>query len=471
MTVIRACDLFCGAGGTSTGTVKACERLGLKLKLLAINHWNIAIDTHLANHPFAEHLCESLDNVDPRKLVTGGRLHLLTASPECTHHSNARGGMPVQDQSRATAWHVLRWAEALRIDNILIENVKEFQSWGPLGSNGRPLKTRKGDTYRAFINALQSLGYKTEARILNAADYGDATARERLFIMAKKGRGEIRWPEPTHSKTGEATLFGKTKQWRPAREIIDWSIPGQSIFTRKRPLKDSTMRRIVAGICKFGGEQIEPFLVMMYGTNDARSVERPLPTVTAGGNHIGVCEPFLVRYQGDHKGQNDGERRTHSLEQPLPVQDTSNRYGLCQPFIVTLNHGGKDLRSYSLDNPMPTVTTIDAWGVVEPFLMKYYGTGTSKSIDDPIDTITAKDRFGLVIPEMHGYRLDIRFRMLQPHELARAMSFPDAYKFAGNREEKVRQIGNAVAVETAAALTGSILRQYAASNIEGYVAA
>ncbi len=163
---ILAADLFCGAGGTSTGLLLAAERLGLNVDLMAINHWEVAIATHSANHPHAVHLCESLDGVDPRKVVPGGRLDLLMASPECTHHSKARGGKPRSDQSRASAWHVLRWAEALHVENILIENVEEFKTWCPLGENGQPIERLKGKTYLAFLAALRSLGYHVSVRVL-----------------------------------------------------------------------------------------------------------------------------------------------------------------------------------------------------------------------------------------------------------------------------------------------------------------
>ena len=480
MKTIKAADLFCGAGGTSTGLVFACEEIGAKLDLIAINHWEVAIETHSKNHPEAKHLCESLDSVDPRKVVPDGHLHLLVASPECTHHSLARGGKPMSDQSRASGWHILRWAEALRIDNILIENVREYESWGPLGANGRPLKSKRGETFRAFLDALRSLNYSVDYRILNAADYGDPTTRERLFIMARRGRKAITWPAPTHTRDGEPTLFGDaTQRWRAAREIIDWNIPGESIFARKRPLAPATIERIKAGLRKFGGAKAEPFLVVLRNHGNARSVDEPLPTVTAGGQHFGLCEPFLIGAGGPsgsgkprsvneplgtvltenhtalvqpfilHLNRNGDPAR--SVEQPLAtVTAQSADFGVVQPFIVPLNHGKGDQRAYSIDRPMPTVTTLDAWGMVEPFLVEYYGTGGARSVDDPVATITAKDRFGLV--EVDGVALDIRFRMLQPHELARAMSFPDGYEFAGTRDQKVKQIGNAVPRRLAQAL-------------------
>ena len=497
--MIRAADLFCGAGGTTTGLLHACNDLGFRLELTAVNHWPLAIQTHMANHPWARHLCTSLtaidlgetglfpsiDAVDPRKAVPGGKLDVLVASPECTHHSNARGGKPRSDQSRSTPWCILRWADALHPGVILIENVPEFRTWGPLGSKGKPLKSRRGDTYRAFLTALDSLGYRVEDRVLNAADYGDATTRKRLFIQAVRGRRAVTWPEPTHAKAGAGGL----EPWRPARDIIDWRLPGRSIFGRKRPLAANTLRRIATGIKKFWGPLAEPFLVMLYGTNDARSVERPLPTVTAGGGHIGLAEPFLVRYQGGP----DSAQRVHSCDEPLPVQDTSNRYGVCEafllgqqscaaprgvdnpaptiatkgaislvePFITSFAHTHKEgPRNYGVDRPLPTQTGTRTFGgghLVEPFLTKFYGTGGAVPVGDPLGTVTTKERFALVEPgvvELDGerYALDIRFRMLQPHELAAAMSFPDAYAFAGTKDQKVKQIGNAVAVRTARAL-------------------
>ncbi|MHB1865606.1 MAG: DNA cytosine methyltransferase [Candidatus Saccharimonadales bacterium] len=190
--VIQAADLFCGAGGTSQGLLMAANDMGAGLELVAVNHSNIAIETHSMNHAYAKHLCTGLDNVDPRQLVPGGHLHILCASPECTHHSKARGGKPMSDQSRASAWHILRFAEALYIDNIICENVGEFLHWGPLSKSGRPLKSKKGQLFEQFINSLKALGYKVEWRLLNCADYGDPTTRERLFILARRGNKKIR---------------------------------------------------------------------------------------------------------------------------------------------------------------------------------------------------------------------------------------------------------------------------------------
>jgi DNA (cytosine-5)-methyltransferase 1 len=490
MRTIIAADLFCGAGGTSSGLYKAAHQLGCDVHLLAINHWQIAIATHSANHPDAEHRCENLDNVDPRKAVPDGYLDLLVASPECTHHSRARGGRPISDQSRASAWHILRWAEALYIENILIENVPEFRTWGPIGKNDQPVQSLKGKTYLAFLEALRSLGYNVDARVINTANYGDPTTRNRLFIMARR-ENPVVWPEPTHSKDGGGFGFlAKTSRWKPACDIIDWTIPGESIFTRKKPLSPNTLRRIEAGLKKYCGlpfilgqqscaaprtvdepvptvagagaiSLVEPFLIMLNGTKEsvlgatAKSIDDPVPTITSV-RHIGLVEPFLVEYHGSSY---PGGERTHSIHDPMPTVATSNQFGLCEPFIVALNHGKDVSRTYPISEPMKAITSVDAWGLVEPFIVKYNSTGGPASINDPLDTVTAKDRFGLVVPLSDGKEalLDIRFRMLQPHELAAAMSFPKDYQFSGNREQKVKQIGNAVPVNTAAALCKALL--------------
>ncbi len=529
--MIFAADLFCGAGGTSTGFIEAAKELGLKVELVAINHWTMAIATHKLNHPEVRHFNSDLSELDPRKIVPGGVLELLIASPECTHFSRARGGRPMSKQSRASVKYVLRWVTALDVKDVLIENVPEFLDWGPLHRQGtkagQPIKNRKGEYFHRFIRKMREHGYQVKWQILNAADYGDPTTRKRLFIIARKDR-EIHFPEPTHRQKAE-DLFGKNATWRPAREIIDWSIKGESIFKRKRPLSPNTMRRIAAGLKKFGGKAfiigqqskaaardvdepiptvagrgaiafVEPFLVTTEHSNahgkQIRSTNEPIQTITGRGQ-FGLVQPFLVEYQGGK----EGDKRTRSLNEPLPTQDTHNRFGLVEPFIMAVNHGKDDKRSYSLNQPMPTVTSVDAWaliepfivmlngtkddqlnrsqrpvsepmptvtgsghfGLVEPFLVEYYGTGTVASIDEPLKTQTGKDRFGLVEPIMEDkegrrYYMDILFRMLKPHELAAAMSFPKDYRFEGNREQVVKQIGNAVPVQLAKALCMELLK-------------
>jgi DNA (cytosine-5)-methyltransferase 1 len=434
-------DLFCGAGGSSMGLILAAKAHGIQLNLVAINHWRIAVDTHSRNHPWAQHLCADLSTVDPNKAIPGGRLDLLIASPECTHHSVARGGRPCSDQSRASVWHVLHWVERLWVERVLIENVREFEGWGPLGDDGRPDKARKGETFMAFVGALKSLGYAVEWKVLNAADYGDATCRRRLFIQAARD-GNITWPAATHAG-----------RWRPAREIIDWGLKGQSIFRRKKPLAARTFDRIEAGLRKFGGE---PFIAVLRGTKLSQSgawakpITEPLGTISAGGIHAALCEPFLVEY---HAGKGRHDNRVRSVDMPIPTATTENRFGLCEPFILQVAHAGGD-RIRSIEEPLPTIPAghRGELALCRPFLTKYFGTAKAKSVEEPLDTVTSKDRFALVEP----MGMDIFFRMLQPHELAAAMGF-ESYVFSGTKTDQVRQIGNAVAVRTAQALCGSIL--------------
>lgn len=536
MKRITAADLFCGAGGTSTGLLRACQAMGLECDLIAVNHWPVAIDTHSANHPYAKHLCESLENIDPRKLVPSGRLNLLVASPECTHHANARGGKPMSDQSRATAWCILRWAEALYIENIIIENVPEFRTWGPLGASGRPLKKLRGQLYVQFLSSLKALGYAVEDNILNAADYGDPTTRKRLFIIARRGGRRVVWPVATHAPAAKlkklGLMFGNLQPWRPAREVIDWSLQGKSIFHRKKPLARKTLERIYAGLTKFGGPGAGPFLLVLRRHMDAQSLNDPVPALTAGGNHVGLVEPFLVNMKGKSKAS--------GIEQPAPTQTTREHLYLAEPEAFILPHRmfdqghpdsidaplrtivgkngrhirvcepvlvpffgereGQEPRAHSVDAPLPAVTGQGAGAVVDAVLVdvnhgddpgekngharraqsieqpvngitaarrgkglaecivKYYGTAKAQSTRQPLATVTAKDRFALVETEQGTFGLDIRLRMLEPHELAAAMSFPKGYKFSGRRKEEiVKQIGNAVPVMTAQALATAVL--------------
>lgn len=422
--VIHAADLFCGAGGSSTAFVRACDELGLRRKLVAVNHWPLAIETHRENHPDVRHVCDTLEKVDPTQLVPGGRLNLLIASPPCTHHSRARGGRPRADQSRSSAWRIVDWASLLYIDSILIENVPEFESWGPLGVDGQPLKSRRGATYAAFIAALESLGYRVESRVLVAADYGDATTRRRLFIQAHRGRRPIRWPEPTHYAPDRPSLFGKPRPWRAAREVIDWSLPTRSIFRRAKPLRPKTLERIAQGLARFGGREMVPFVLSQQSGGAPRPVTDPLPTIATAGA-IGLVEPFLVPHYGERPGQ---APRTHSIQEPLPtIPASASKFGLVQPFLV-----------------------------------QYHGKRVARSVDEPLPTVTTRDRFGLVSPQYRGRAIDIGYRMLQPLELARAMGFGDGYRFTGSASAQVRQIGNAWACGVGTALIREMLRRYAA---------
>jgi len=416
--VITIADLFCGAGGTSTGAVEAVEMLGHTANLTAVNHWTIAIATHTANHPNARHLCASLDSLNPRDLFKDGELDLLWASPECTHHSVARGGKPINDQSRATAWCVARWAEALRPTHIIVENVPEFLTWGPIGSDGRPIASRKGAIFRKWCETLETIGYRVEHRILVAADYGDPTTRRRLFVQAVRDGRRVVWPDATHAANG---ADGR-KPWTPARDIIDWNLPSESIYTRKRPLKPNTLRRIEEGLRRFG---FAPSIIAMEHGGGVKSVDKPLPTVTCSkGGSFGVAMPIL------------------------------------EPMLLGQQSGAT---ARPVSQPSPTVATAGAIRLIEPFLVEYYGNGGASSVDKPLKTVTTKERHGLVMPvvEVDGerYLLDIRFRMLQPRELALAQGFRRDYTITGTKTEQTRQIGNAVPRRLARALVLAAISQ------------
>ena len=464
-------DMFCGAGGESTGIIQAAQEQGMKVNLLAINHWERAIETHAANHPEAEHLCESVERIDPTQVIKSGKLNLLWASPECTHHSIARGGRPRSDQSRASSWSILKWLSELYVERVIIENVPEFLSWGPLDRNGRPIPNRKAEIFNAFIFSLRSLGYTVDWKILCAADYGDPTTRRRLFIQAVKGRKRIVWPTITHMDGGN-NLLG-CQPWRPAKEIIDWSIPGTSIFNRKKPLAPATMRRIAAGIEKYWGEYARPFLAVLHGTSKVQGIDEPLSTIATSGAHhalvepflidnhtngtpgeiknplstvttkgwFGIIEPFITRYQGDHEGQQDDKSRNHGIDRPLPTADTSNRFGLVTPLILEYYGNGK---ADPVSEPLGTVTTKDRFALLESFV---FCTGhssagdRSRSINEPLSTVVTKAEHCLVEA---GVSLDIRFRMLKPHELKQGQGFSKEYIVRGNIKEQLKQIGNAV---------------------------
>ena len=485
---LQIADLFCGAGGTSTGALEAARALGYTPELTAVNHWPVAIASHQANHPHARHLCTALDAINPRELFREGELDLLWASPECTHHSTARGGKPINDQSRATAWCVVRWAEALRPDVILVENVPEFTTWGAIGTNNRPLKAFIGATFHAWLAALSSLGYHVDHRILCAANYGDPTTRRRLIIQAVRGRRKIVWPDPTHSPKEELDLFSRRQAWASARDhVIDWDLPGQSIYSRKRPLSPKTMERIWAGLMKFG---IKPFIVPQHATHAARSLDLPAPTLTTTSRGVGLTQPFIIAME------NGGALR--SIDQPLNTVTTAKggAHALVYPFMVQVAHGGAGRRPMSVDEPLPTVagnrgnvalcephilpqhagaisrpvsqplptvTCDGAIALVEPFLINYYGTGHADSIEAPLAAVTTKDRHALVRPTVtiadKSYVLDIRFRMLQPHELAAAQGFRPGYQLTGTKTEQVKQIGNAVPRNLARAVVLAALSQ------------
>ena len=452
-------DMFAGAGGESTGLRQALEEAGVPYVIHAINHWDLALQTHKANHPDTITYNESIEDLDPLEVIPGGRVDWLHASPSCRQHSTAKTG-PKDLRDRAHADQIVRWASELDIPRITVENVVAFLNWGPCDDAGNPIKERKGELYAKWVSDLEALGYTVEHRIICCADLGAPTTRERLFVQAVKNGLPISWPDPTHAKNGEGGLT----PWIPASECIDWSIPGKSIFNRKKPLAPKTLARIERGIEKYWGEWAEPFLVILRGQSNTREAGQPMPTVTSGGIHVGVVSPLILGQHSCSAARDDGQpvptvatAGAVSLIQPLimgkhrtnparpaennptPTVTTESGPTLIQPFIVSLGQTSSD-RLRPVDTPLRTVVGKQEHSLVEPFLVKFYGTANSEPLDEPLDTVTTKERFGLV----EEYQLDITFRMLQPRELARAQAFPDDYVFLGNKAEQTKQIGNAV---------------------------
>lgn len=442
---ILVADLFCGAGGSSTGAKRALRDLGYEMDLVCVNHWSTAVDTHTRNHPEARHYCQDVSTVKPHLVVPEGKLDLLMASPTCTFHSRARGGKPISDQQRMDPWHIVAWLTELRVKRLIIENVPEFLRWGPVNpQTHRPVKSREGEYFVRWVETIKSLGFKVDFRVLNCANYGDATTRARFFLIARNDGQPLRWPEATHAKKGKVEgLFDHgLHPWRAAREVIDWSIKGQSIFTRKRPLSPKTLERIYAGAVKFGWP--EPFLVVLRNHMDAQS--------TAKNNGPLVVEPMIAPYYGSGSGET-----CRDIEHPVPTVTTKSRFGLVMPITHTRDTSN---RSRSVDEPLPTVTGANRGELA--FIAAQFGErpGQSPRVHDvnaPVPTICAEGRVQLVEP---GRDFDILFRMLEPHELAAAMGFDaedQKYEFAGTKTDVIRQIGNAVPVATAAALVRALM--------------
>lgn len=430
-------DLFCGAGGSSTGAAQAFNELGIEMELVCLNHWETAIETHRRNHEHARHYIQDIAVARPAEIVPEGYLDLLMASPTCTYHSVARGGKPTSDQQRSDPWHIITWLTELRVKRLIIENVWEFCGWGPVDpETGKPIKERKGEYFYAWIETIKRLGFDPEWRKLNAADFGDATTRQRFILMARSDGYRVRWPMPTHKKRQEAKseLFENARPWRPAREIIDWSIKGRSIFNRKKPLAPKTLARIYAGAIKHRWPQ--PFVVVLRNHMAAQGIDIPLPTITATGQHIGIAEPVIVNMKGKSKSSgvadplptqtahaphlyaaeaivlsqhNSGSPRT--THDPLPTvttggAGTSERPGcarpmLVEPFVLSQASCGSPR---SVNEPLPTSTT-GGRGGAHTLIAPFYGSGsgeTCTNTTEPLPTVTTKDRFGIVVPVTHS---------------------------------------------------------------------
>ena len=461
-------DNFAGGGGASTGIEMAT---GISVDI-AINHDPEAIKMHKANRPSTKHYCESVWDVDPVKACNGHPVGLAWFSPDCKHFSKAKGGKPKDKNIRGLAWVALRWAGKVRPRVIMLENVEEFKTWGPLNRNHRPIKSKQGQTYRKFFSQLEQLGYAVETKELVAADYGAPTIRKRFFMIARCDGKPIVWPEPTHAPVdSEAVKAGLLKSYVGAYTQLDFSLPCPSIFDTAeeikekygiravRPLAQKTMNRIARGIKKFVLENPEPFIIQCKFDNEAQDIKKPLGTITTVGSHL-LVSPTLIQY---HSETTKDEVRGQKITDPIMTVDGSNRYGLVTSFLSKFYKSGtgQDLRE-----PLHTVTTSAGhFGEVRAFLIKYYGQGVGQDLEEPLDTITSHDRFGLVT--IHGVEyqiVDIGLRMLEPKELYGCQGFPDDYiidrDYTGkpySRTEQVKRCGNAVCPPLPAALVRSNL--------------
>lgn len=514
-------DLFCGAGGTSTG-VESATLDGQKCAhvIACVNHDPHAIASHLANHPEAKHYTEDIRTLDLTTLVehtakkraeNPGALLVLWASLECTNFSRAKGGQPRDADSRTLAEHLFRYIDALKPEYIQIENVREFMMWGDLDENGKPVSKDAGRLYLRWVRNVCKRGYDFQRQILNAADYGAYTSRERFFgIFARTGL-PIVFPEPSHSKTAGSDLFGDMRPWKPVRDVLDLNDCGSSIF-REKPLSEKTLQRIYAGLVKFVAGGKDAFLIKFNsmsrkGVYHAPSIDAPCPVVAAQNRLALAKVSFLSKqFSGDPSGKNV------ALDGPAGAITTKDHHAFITAFY---GNGGNS----SIEAPAPTVTTKDRFGFVQmQFLDKQYGTGTAASLNGPAGTVTTNPKLNLVsarfimnpqfesagapldkpcftliarmdkrppylvsassgkpcivvydgdspmtvkIKEfmvMYGIS-DIYMRMLKIPELKRIMGFPDGYVLVGTQTEQKKYIGNAVETHVACALCASLAQE------------
>lgn len=426
-------DLFCGAGGTSTGVENARYADEQCAKVIAcVNHDANAIASHAANHPDALHFTEDIRtlelsplvaHVERMKKIYPDALVVLWASLECTNFSKAKGGQPRDADSRTLAEHLFRYIEDIDPDYIQIENVEEFMSWGDMDEHGHPISKDKGRCYEKWKRNVRKYGYDFDWRILNAADYGAYTTRKRFFgIFAKRGL-PIVFPEPTHCKDGKNDMFGRLEKWKPVKEVLDFSDEGESIFCRKKPLAEKTLERIYAGLIKFVAGGKEAFIVKYNsmsrtGKYQAPSVDEPCPVVATQGRLALAKVNFLSKqFSGQPDSKNIsvegpagtitckdhhafvsayyGNGHNHSVEQPAPTVTTKDRLSLVNTsFLCSYNF--KDTGK-NINLPCPTLLTKDRLALVNSvFIDNQYGTGKPTSIELPVGTVTTVPKFNMV---------------------------------------------------------------------------
>lgn len=394
-------DNFAGGGGASTGIEAA---LGRAVDL-AINHDEQAIRMHEVNHPSTRHIRNNIWQIDPREVTAGQHVELAWFSPDCKHFSKAKGGKPREKSIRDLAWVVVLWAQRVKPDVILLENVEEFRTWGPLCDDGKPIKERAGETFDKWQRELRKAGYKIQWKELRACDYGAPTIRKRFFMIARADAKPIVWPTPTHGKPGSAEVeSGKLLPWRTAAEIIDWSIPCPSIFDRKKPLAEKTLRRIAHGIMKFVVNNPTPFIVPGAAPFFARTAhgdvdkngkrrgqgshgpEEPFPTVTQSGDSALII-PHITKFRSGAIG--------HGVDEPLHTVTASNKDQNCiaAAHLVHVGNGeraGQAPRAMDVEKPLGTVV---AGGTkhhaVTAFMQKFAQNGKGSDPTEPLHTVMA----------------------------------------------------------------------------------
>ena len=473
-------DLFCGAGGTSSGIHLAnCDTQ----VTACVNHDLKAIESHRNEHPNAKHFLEDIRNpevvfflklrVDALRKLYPDCIITIWASLECTNFSIAKGGMPRDADSRTLANHLFMYLESLKPDYLMIENVKEFMSWGPLDKNGKPISREKGKDYLKWVQHIEHYGYDFDYRIINSADLGAYTIRKRYFAQFALNGFPIEWPEPTHCKNPEGNLFG-LKKWKPVRDVLDFSEEGKSIFNRKKPLVENTLKRIYAGLVKFVADGEDSFMLKYNSVNkntgkhNPPSIDEPCPTVACQGRLGLIKNEFLQGYYGN--GQ------THSIENPSPTITTKDRYAKVKYLMLNYSNGS-NVRT--IDGPAATIVNNDKHNLVDAFLYnpQFNNKGNAVNIPSPV-IIARQDKkplslvvcnydSGFSIPIYEGesetmikikhfmahYGItDIKMRMLMVKELLQIQGFKPDYKLVGTQTDKKKFIGNSVEVNTAKAI-------------------
>lgn len=481
-------DLFCGAGGTSTGVERAMYEGNKCAEVIAcVNHDPNAIASHAANHPNALHFTEDIRTLDLTELVAHtnskraanpNALVVLWASLECTNFSKAKGGQPRDADSRTLAEHLFRYIEALTPDYIYIENVEEFMCWGDLDENGKPVSRDKGRLYMRWVQTVCKYGYDFAYRLLNAANYGAYTSRTRFFGIFAKKNLPIVFPEPTHCKNGRRDMFSSLQSWKPVKEVLELSNEGKSIFERDKPLADKTLERIYAGLIKFVAGGKEAFLIKYNSMNQsgkytAPSIDEPCPTV-ATQNRLGVAKvQFLSKqFSGDPNGKNI------SINEPCGTITTIDHHAVVSTQFIDAYYGNG--HEHSIELPSPTLTTVDRLSLItaDQFILNPQYSSSGGSIDKPCFTLIArmdkmppylvsaeKGKFSIVVyesdtPAMRKIKefmamfgiIDIKMRMLNIGELKRIMGFGSEYTLIGTQAEQKKYIGNAVEVNMSRAL-------------------